>query len=62
MPGKYLIQFGFFPQMFADQEADLAETISDNLRIYLRYQREMYLAFKITHYPNPSLIYPGTLF
>ncbi len=36
-------QFEFFPQMFADQEADLAETISVNLRIYLRYQREMYL-------------------
>ena len=36
--------------MFADQDADFAETISVNQRVYLRYQREMYLIFKIIRY------------
>ncbi len=32
----------FFPQIFADQDADFAEIISDYLRINLRYQREWF--------------------
>src|SRR5258705_8997224 len=43
-------QFEFFPQIFADQNADFAEIISVYLRKHLRYQRERILIFKMSHY------------
>jgi hypothetical protein len=41
--------------MFADLNADFAEVISVYLRIYLRYQRERVLIFKIKHHPKFKL-------
>jgi len=44
--------FEFFPQIYADQNADFAEIISVYLRIYLCYLREMSLIIQNNTVPN----------
>jgi hypothetical protein len=55
---KVVSEFHFFPQIFADQDADFAETISFYLRIDLRYQRETILIFKLIRYRRENIIAP----
>jgi hypothetical protein len=51
--------FDFFPQILADQDADLAEMISVYLRLYLRYQREMYFILYLGYIKKSPGTWPG---